>query len=109
MQVIGIFLGEAEIVAKLMLTGGREQELKSYDSHAEALVSKAILYAAETVVKQGRREALTQDIVFAFKALSADKELHPEPNERQMLAKYATIMERYTNGFKGQLFNRPRG
>ncbi len=101
-------LGEAEIVAKLMLTGGREKELDKYDSHAEALVSEAILYAASTVVKEGRREALTEDVVNAFKTLSADENRFPERNERQMLAKYATIMQRYTNGFKGQLFNRPR-
>jgi len=91
-----------------MLTGGREKELDKYDSHAEALVSEAIQFAAKTVVEEGRREALTQDVVAAFKTLSADKERYPEGNERQMLAKYATIMGRFTNGFKGQLFNRPR-
>ncbi|WP_299874200.1 conjugative transfer ATPase [uncultured Cocleimonas sp.] len=101
-------LGEAEIVAKLMLTGGREKELDKYDSHAEALVSEAIQFAAKTVVEDGRREALTEDVVKALKALSADEERFPERNERQMLAKFATIMQRFTNGFKGQLFNRPR-
>ena len=101
-------LGEAEIVAKLMLTGGREKELEYYDSHAEALVSEAILFAAKTVVEEGRREALTEDVVKALKTLSADEDRYPEPNERQMLAKFATIMQRYTHGFKGQLFNRPK-
>ena len=51
-------LGEAEIVAKLMLTGGREKELDKYDSHAEALVSEAIQFAAKTVVEENGNQTI---------------------------------------------------
>ena len=101
------YIGEAEQSAKLMITQGDEQEEINFSVQDKALVKQAIVFAAETVVKEGRNQALTEDVVKALKALSIDQQRYPSDEERSKLAKFGTIIDLYTTGMEGQLFNRP--
>lgn len=100
------YIGEAELAASLMITQGNENELKLYRVQDMALMKKAIIHAAETVVAEGRTCALTEDVVNALNELSKDEEQFPTLEEREKLARFSTIMSLYTHGIEGKLFNR---
>ncbi|MCF6204049.1 MAG: conjugative transfer ATPase [Methylococcaceae bacterium] len=100
------YIGEAELAASLMITEGNEEEMKHYRMEDKALVKQAIIFAAETVVAEGRKQALTEDIVFALNALAKDEDRFPSETEREKLGKFSTIMNSYTTGIEGELFNR---
>jgi conjugative transfer ATPase len=99
-------IGEAEIAARLMITQGDPKEEEHYRVEDKALMKQAIIFAAETVVAEGRNQALTEDIVTSLRTLAKNKEHYPSNSEREKLGKFATIMESYTTGMEGQLFNR---
>jgi len=97
-------IGEAEVAANLMITGGDPKEEKNYLAQDKALVKEAIILAAETAVKEGRDYCLTEDIATALRMLSLEHER--SENEKEILAKYATIIKSKCSGMEGMLFNR---
>lgn len=101
------YIGEAEYSARLMITQGNSKEEELFRPHDQALVKQALEFAAETVVKENRDQALTEDVVKAFNTLSKDKERYTSEAEREKLSTFGTTMNMYTTGMEGQLFNRP--
>ena len=101
------YIGEAEYSARLMITQGDPKEEERFFAEHRALVKQAINFAAITVASEGREQALTEDIVKAFNTLAKDHERYPSRKEREKLAEFGTVMDIYTSGMEGELFNRP--
>lgn len=96
-------LGEMEIAARLMITGGEAKEDARLTRPDRAMIRRAILSAAEKCYQE-KRQTLTQDVRDALFAQSADTTL-PE-NRRTRAYEMAESMSIFCNGFEGELFNR---
>ncbi|USB67183.1 conjugative transfer ATPase [Klebsiella pneumoniae] len=95
-------LGEMEITARLMITGGEAKEDARLTRPDRAMIRQAILDAAR-ICYQARRQTLTQDVRDALFALAKDQTL-PE-NRRSRAYEMAESMNMFCSGFEGELFN----
>ncbi len=98
-------LGEMEIAARIMITGGDERENARLTRADRLLIRKAILGAAETVRAAGRHQVLTEDVVKTFATLAADDRL-PE-FRRYRAQELGDGLELFCSGLAGRFFNRP--
>lgn len=96
-------LGEMEITARLMITGGEAREDARLTRPDRAMIRQAIINAATACHRAGR-QTLTQDVRDALFALSRDATL-PEPR-RNRAYEMAESMNMFCSGFEGELFNR---
>ncbi|EBR5126751.1 TPA: conjugative transfer ATPase [Salmonella enterica subsp. enterica serovar Essen] len=96
-------LGEMEITARLMITGGEAKEDARLTRPDRAMIRQAIIAAAHTCYQE-KRQTLTQDIRDALFALSRDNSL-PEAR-RQRAYEMAESINLFCAGFEGELFNR---
>ncbi|EDS7122121.1 conjugative transfer ATPase [Salmonella enterica subsp. enterica] len=96
-------LGEMEITARLMITGGEAKEDARLTRPDRAMIRQAILDAANTCHRE-KRQTLTQDVRDALFTLSKDQSL-PE-NRRSRAYEMAESMNMFCSGFEGELFNR---
>ncbi|ECE6019983.1 conjugative transfer ATPase [Salmonella enterica subsp. enterica] len=96
-------LGEMEITARLMITGGEVKEDARLTRPDRAMIRQAILDAARTCY-QAKRQTLTQDVRNALFILAKDQTL-PE-NRRSRAYEMAESMNMFCSSFEGELFNR---
>ncbi|WMY72478.1 conjugative transfer ATPase [Buttiauxella selenatireducens] len=96
-------LGEMEITARLMITGGELREDARLTRPDRAMIRQAIIDAA-THCHQAMRQTLTQDVRDALFTLSKDNAL-PE-SRRNRAYEMAESMNLFCTGFEGELFNR---
>lgn len=96
-------LGEMEITARLMITGGELKEDARLTRSDRALIREAILHAAQFTARE-KRQTLTQDIRNALFALAQDVAL-PD-SRRNRLWEMGEAMNMFCSGFEGELFNR---
>ncbi|MGH5636911.1 conjugative transfer ATPase [Citrobacter portucalensis] len=96
-------LGEMEITARLMITGGELKEDARLTRSDRALIREAILHAARLTAHK-ERQTLTQDIRDALFTLAQDAAL-PE-SRRNRLWEMGEAMNMFCSGFEGELFNR---
>ncbi|ELI6224229.1 conjugative transfer ATPase [Salmonella enterica] len=96
-------LGEMEITARLMITGGELKEDARLTRSDRALIREAILHAARLTARE-KRQTLTQDIRDALFTLAQDAAL-PE-SRRNRLWEMGEAMNMFCSGFEGELFNR---
>ncbi|MDM3339771.1 conjugative transfer ATPase [Citrobacter sp. Cb043] len=96
-------LGEMEITARLMITGGELKEDARLTRSDRALIREAILHAARLTARE-KRQTLTQDIRDALFTLAQDTAL-PE-SRRNRLWEMGEAMNMFCSGFEGELFNR---
>ncbi|MGR5873006.1 conjugative transfer ATPase [Enterobacter asburiae] len=96
-------LGEMEITARLMITGGEAKEDARLTRPDRAMIRQVIIAAAHTCYEE-KRQTLTQDIRDALFALSRDTSL-PEAR-RQRAYEMAESINLFCAGFEGELFNR---
>jgi len=96
-------LGEMEITARLMITGGEAREDARLTRPDRAMIRQAILDAAAVCHRSGR-QTLTQDVRDALFALAKDATL-PE-SRRSRAYEMAESMNLFCSGFEGELFNR---
>ncbi|QXI31200.1 conjugative transfer ATPase [Pseudomonas vanderleydeniana] len=96
-------LGELEITARLMITGGEEKEEQRLTRADRSLIRQGILNAARLCVSQDR-SVLTQDVRDALRCMGRDPDL-PEPR-RLRLQEMADAMDMFCQGADGDLFNR---
>ena len=68
-------LGEMEIAARVMITGGDAAEDARMSRADRLLIRNAILKAAESVRSSGRDQVITRDVVDALHAIGRDREL----------------------------------
>ena len=96
-------LGELEIAARLMITGGEPKEEEHLTRADRSAIRHSILAAAKTCAHAGR-SVLTQDIRDALKA-AAQVEDSPE-TRRNRMQEMAESMDLFCMGADGDIFNR---
>uniref|UniRef100_UPI0009A6B094 conjugative transfer ATPase n=1 Tax=Pseudomonas aeruginosa TaxID=287 RepID=UPI0009A6B094 len=96
-------LGEMEIVARLMITGGEEKEDARLTRADRSAIRQAILAAARTCAA-ANRTVLTQDVRDAL--YEASRSDGSAPERRARLAEMAEAMQMFCMGADGEMFNR---
>jgi conjugative transfer ATPase len=97
-------LGELEITARLMITGGEDKEEARLTRADRSLIRQSILDAAQRCTEE-HRSVLTQDVRDALRERGSDNGL-PE-TRRARLQEMAEAMDLFCQGLDGELFNRP--
>lgn len=97
-------LGELEIAARLMITGGEDKEEARMTRADRSLIRQCVLDAARTCVNEGRA-VLTRHVRDALRRRAEDPHL-AEPR-RVRLAEMADAMDMFCQGANGELFDRP--
>ena len=98
-------LGEMEIAARIMITGGDEREDARITRADRLLIRNAIFLAAKNVQQTGRDQVLTQDVVAALHTIGRDASL-PE-HRRNRALEMGDGMALFCSGLAGHFFNRP--
>lgn len=98
-------LGEMEIAARIMITGGDERENARLTRADRLLIRNAIFRAAKTVQETRRSQVITQDVVNAFQAIATNTAL-PE-HRRNRALEMGDAMALFCSGLAGHFFNRP--
>ncbi|WP_397458520.1 conjugative transfer ATPase [Pseudomonas asplenii] len=96
-------LGELEITARLMITGGEDKEEHRLTRADRSLIRQSILDAAHRCDDQ-QRPVLTEDVRDALRAIGND-ESQPE-SRRIRLLEMADAMDLFCHGCDEELFNR---
>ncbi|MGE0278252.1 MAG: conjugative transfer ATPase [Nitrospiraceae bacterium] len=97
-------LGELEITARLMITGGEDKEEARMTRADRSLIRQCILDAAHSCASQSRT-VLTGDVRDALRARSTDMAI-PEARRARLL-EMADAMDMFCQGLDGEMFNRP--
>ncbi|MGM1247502.1 conjugative transfer ATPase [Serratia marcescens] len=97
-------LGELEITARLMITGGEDKEEARMTRADRSLIRQCILDAAQCCVA-GKRTVLTRDVRDALRVRARDPNL-PE-TRRTRLLEMADAMDMFCQGADGEMFDRP--
>jgi conjugative transfer ATPase len=97
-------LGELEITARLMITGGEEKEEMRLTRADRSLIRQCLLDAARRCVAE-KRTVLTRDVRDALRERANDTSL-PEMR-RSRLLEMADAMDIFTQGADGEMFDRP--
>lgn len=97
-------LGELEITARLMITGGEDKEEARMTRADRSLIRQCILDAAQRCVAD-KRTVLTRDVRDALRDRAKDNTL-PE-SRRTRLLEMADAMDMFCQGVDGAMFDRP--
>ncbi len=99
-------LGEMEIAARLMITGGDPREDDRMDRADRMSIRQAILDGAEEAARLGRGHVLTEDVAAALKALAAREGDGPRG---QRMANMAAALGLFCSpgSLEAKFFNRP--
>ena len=98
-------LGEMEIAARIMITGGDASEDARMSRADRLLIRNGIYRAAQTVRDRGGPQVLSADVVAALREQGSDPELPQHRRHRAL--EMADAMALFCSGLAGQLFNRP--
>ncbi|MBN9425063.1 MAG: conjugative transfer ATPase [Burkholderiales bacterium] len=96
-------LGELEITARLMITGGEDKEEARMTRADRSLIRQCILAAAERCVAE-KRTVLTRDVRDALRERGQDTTL-PEMRRARLL-EMADAMDMFCQGTDGEMFDR---
>jgi conjugative transfer ATPase len=96
-------LGELEIVARLMITGGEDKEDARLTRADRSAIRHCILEAARVCVA-AQKTVLTQNVRNALRAAGMQDGM-PEPRRNRML-EMAEAMDMFCMGADGEMFNR---
>ncbi|HAB5395099.1 TPA_asm: conjugative transfer ATPase [Salmonella enterica subsp. enterica serovar Mbandaka] len=97
-------LGELEITARLMITGGEDKEEARMTRADRSLIRQCILEAAQRCVSE-KRTVLTRDVRDALRERGRDPTL-PE-TRRTRLLEMSDAMDMFCQGIDGEMFDRP--
>lgn len=97
-------LGELEITARLMITGGEAKEEARLTRADRGLIRECIVAAAQQATGE-QRQVLTRDVRAALQACAVDAQWPARRRERAQ--EMAESMDLFCQGFEGQLFDRP--
>lgn len=97
-------LGELEITARLMITGGEDKEEARMTRADRSLIRQCILDAAQRCVTD-QRPVLTRDVRDALRERGGDATL-PEMRRTRLL-EMADAMTLFCQGVDGEMFDRP--
>ncbi|MEH4661154.1 conjugative transfer ATPase [Phytobacter diazotrophicus] len=105
-------LGEMEIAARLMITGGEAAEETRMTRADRGMIREAIMIAARTAHRE-KRQMLPEDLMFALQNIARDVSSGEDGREKRTAARRARAEEMsealrmFTEGFEGELFNKP--
>ncbi len=102
-------LGEMEIQARLMITGGESSAERKLRRDDLDMIRSAIIEAARVSRSENRNQTMTRDVVSAMREASRTGQLrkqHLSREQRQRLARIAGAMNLFCSGFNGELFDR---
>ena len=95
-------MGEMEIIATLMITGGEEEEAKKLTRADRRMIRDAILNGAKKAKSEGRR-TMTSDVADGFTMINANPNY---PEHRRMRAfEMGESLRMFCDGFEGEVFN----
>ncbi|WP_027951062.1 conjugative transfer ATPase [Haliea salexigens] len=94
-------MGELEIVALLMITGGEEREAREIRRADRSMIRRAILAAAERA-QAADRPTLTEDVREAFFVLAESARTDAEAGK---LRNMGQAIDMYCHAFNGEVFN----
>ena len=98
-------LGEMEIAARIMITGGEPKEDERLTRSDRLLIRQAIIHAAEATRSDGKDTVLTEDVAEALRHTGRNPEL---PEGRRLRAmEMADGLALFCSGIAGHFFNRP--
>lgn len=97
-------LGEMEIAARIMITGGDPREAAKLTRADQGLIRRAIKAAARKARDAGKPMMLTEDVVEALADIARDPEL-PEVR-RGRVSEMSDAMRLFCDGIAGRFFNR---
>ena len=97
-------LGEMEIAARIMITGGDEREDARMTRADRLLIRNAIYLAARKVKETCKDQVLTEDVVAALHAIGAKQGL--AEHRRNRAIEMGDGMALFCSGLAGQFFNR---
>jgi conjugative transfer ATPase len=98
-------LGEMEIAARIMITGGDAREDARMSRADRLLIRNAIYLAAQNVRQAGETQVLTQDVVAALHEIGRNPEL--AEYRRHRAVDMGDGMALFCSGLAGHFFNRP--
>ncbi|NDL01257.1 conjugative transfer ATPase [Photorhabdus bodei] len=105
-------LGEMEIAARMMITGGEKKEEERLTRADRGMIREAIMMAAKASADDGR-QMIAEDLQKALSVIAWDsrrdeqgRSLRTE-QRRARAEEMAGAMSMFTSGFEGELFNRP--
>jgi len=102
-------LGEMEIQARLMITGGQPNEENLLRRDDLDLIRNALGNAARLSRSDGRTQTMTSDLVSAFRNISdgqTKRKKHYSKEQRQRAARMASAVNVFCTGLNGELFDR---
>jgi conjugative transfer ATPase len=97
-------LGEMQLSAIMMITGGEPREVERMTRADRYLVSRAIIRAALASHAAGRPHPLTQDVAVELMRMQADTALSQQRRDRAEEMGQAMMV--FTQALRGKLFNR---
>ena len=95
-------MGEMEIIATLMITGGEEEEAKKLTRADRRMIRDAILTGARLAVSE-QRQTMTADVASGFRTIAADAS-YPKPRQRRAF-EMGESLRLFCDGFEGEIFN----
>ncbi|WP_338031820.1 conjugative transfer ATPase [Ectothiorhodospira shaposhnikovii] len=98
-------LGEMEIAARVMITGGEKKEDERLTRADRLLIRRAILGGARLAQAAHQDQALPENVVAALRLVAQDPDLAPARQARAQ--EMADGMALFCEGLGGQFFNRP--
>lgn len=98
------YLGEMEIIARIMVSGGNKDVAKGIKLGDQQLIREAILKAAKACRDEGRNQVITEDVAKHINNVSQDNTVPKDIQTR--FYEYAAAMRKFTQGLAGQIFNR---
>jgi len=99
-------LGEAEMIAVLMITGGEQTEMDKLTRANRMAIRRSILLAAENVLAAGEELVRPEDIANAIGEIAKSDDYREYARE---LREMADAMFLFCDGLNGRLFNRKGG
>jgi conjugative transfer ATPase len=95
-------MGEMEIIATLMITGGEEEEARKLTRADRRMIRDAILNGARKAKSEGRR-TMTSDVADGFNMININENY---PEHRRMRAfDMGESLRLFCDGFEGEVFN----
>src|SRR5690625_1964091 len=85
-----------------MVTGCLPKEEERFSRQDGAMLKEAILNAAVNARRQGNDSLITEDVIHALDAIKAER-----PTKTERIEEMVDAMRLFTDGFAGELFNRP--
>jgi len=96
-------MGEMEIIATLMITGGEEEEAKKLTRADRRMIRDAILNGAKQARSDDRR-TMTGDVADGFDMINKNEDKYPE-RRRLRAFEMGEALRMFCDGFEGEVFN----